>query len=100
MRALGYPESLKEIYDWQNDDEFTNYNSSPKNSLKNLYSDGTLLIYSNDFEPIIRVKFKDMFPYFLTNIEFDAQVTDLTYLTAEVRFKYTNYEIESIVSCC
>ena len=100
IRALGYPESLQEIYDWQNDKNLTDYNSSPNSRLNNLYSDGTLLICSNDFTPIIRVNFKDMFPYFLTNIEFNSQVSDITYLTAEVRFKYTNYEIESIVSCC
>ena len=39
------------------------------------------------------MKFKDLFPVFLTSLEFEATDTDVNYFTAEVTFKYTIYEI-------
>ena len=39
------------------------------------------------------VKFKDLFPTYLTSLEFEATDTDVNYFTAEVSFKYTVYNI-------
>jgi len=39
------------------------------------------------------VVFKDMFPYSLSSLEFDATDEDIEYFTAEVSFKYTMYNI-------
>ena len=47
--------------------------------LKNIYSDGTLTILNGINRPMFSVKFKDMFPYSLSDIQFDA--TDVEYLT-------------------
>ena len=40
-----------------------------------------------------QVKFYDLFPYDLTTLLFDATITDADPFTAEVKFKYTYYEI-------
>ena len=37
--------------------------------------------------------FKDLFPYSLTTITFDATDTDIEYFTAEASFKYTMYNL-------
>ena len=41
-----------------------------------------------------KVHFKDVFPVSLSPVEFDATMTDIDYVTAEVIFKYSIYDIE------
>ena len=59
----------------------------------NIYSDATLQILSNNLVPKFQVFFKDVFPYSLSTVTFDATDTDIEYFTAEVSFKYTMYNI-------
>ena len=66
MRGLGFPESLDEIYQFQKDGPIDN------GGIKNLFSDGTLTILNGINRPMFSVKFKDMFPYTLSDITFDA----------------------------
>ena len=93
MRGIGFPETLDQIYDFQ---KTGNINET---SMLNLYSDGTLTVLSQLNQPLFNVKFEDMFPYFLSNVQFDATVPDIEYLTAEVSFKYSIYNIEPAVCC-
>ena len=58
-----------------------------------VFSDGSLSILNSNFRQVAVVKFKDLFPVFLTSLEFEATDTDVNYFTAEVTFKYTIYEI-------
>lgn len=90
MRGLGYPESLKEIFDLQA--SFDNSLGYDSNSM-NIYSDGTLQILNSNNRVQFEVVFKDMFPYDLSDMEFDATNPDTEYFTAEVSFKYTIYDI-------
>ena len=85
MRGLGFPESLQEIYDWQAKTSNYDYPDSYRDESElNLYSDGTLTV---------------MFPYSLSTLQFDSTLTDEIYLTAQVSFKYTIYNIRDI-KCC
>ena len=93
MRGMGFPEDLKEIYHLQLDDSVLD---QPNKSQLNLYSDATLTVLSNINIPKFKVNFQNVFPYSLSAIEFDAAVSDLEYVTAEVTFKYTIYTIEVI----
>jgi hypothetical protein len=93
IRGLGYPESLQEIYDWQT----SNSNlEQPNKSQMNLYSDGTLQILTSKQNPNFKVIFKDMWPYSLSTLQFDATDTDIQYFTANVTFKYTIYNITDL----
>lgn len=94
IRGIGFPESLTQIYDFQKTG-----NINGDNDMLNLYSDGTLTILSQLNKPMFYVKFEDLFPYQLSDIQFDATVADVEYLTAEVSFKYTIYNIEP-ATCC
>lgn len=90
IRGIGFPENLKEIYDWQR--------SNPSMDLQeksqlNLYSDATLTVLTSSNNSNFKVKFLDVFPYSLTDLQFDATDNDIDYLTAEVTFKYTIYNI-------
>ena len=93
IRALGFPESLEEIYDWQKKDFDI---KQPAKSQESFYSDATLEILTSSQNPNFKVKFQDMFPTTLTTLEFDATDEDISYLTAEVTFKYTLYNITNL----
>ena len=82
MRGLGYPESLDEAI--------------PLNT--EAFSDGGLVIFNSSMNAIARVNFKDMFPTDLTQLEFDAQNTDINYIVAEATFKYTVFDIVSLIT--
>ena len=88
MRALGYPESLAEAVDL-----------NPENTdlLGAARSDASLLVYSSSFNPIARITFKDMFPVSLTPVPFTADATDINYIVATATFKYTIFNVESLL---
>ena len=73
--------------------EGSDYGIIPTEGGDNIYSDATLQILSNNLVPKFQVMFKDIFPYSLTTITFDATDTDIEYFTAEASFKYTMYNL-------
>ncbi len=91
IRGLGYPESLQEIYDLQSQEN--NIVDTRANKQMNIYSDGTLQVLNSNGRVQFEVVFKDMFPYNLSSLEFDATNPDTEYFTADVSFKYTIYDI-------
>ena len=68
----------------------------PDGKFSNIFSDGTLQILSNNSVPKYQVVFKDLWPYTLSTIDFDATDTDIEYFTADVSFKYTIYNLTDI----
>lgn len=97
IRGIGFPESLEQIYDFQ--DETEGVARPDLQSTMNIYSDGTLIVYDSLSNPNFKVHFENMFPYSLTTLQFDATLADTEYFTAEVSFKYDIYNIEA-VGCC
>ena len=93
IRGLGFPESLEEIYDFQAADPNM---KQPEKSTMNLYSDATLSVLTSKENPNFKVVFKDMFPYELSTLNFDASAEDINYFTAEVAFKYTIFNITDL----
>ena len=93
IRGLGYPEKLSQLKDLAEDGKIK---SRFGQAGENIYSDATLQILSNNLVPKFQVMFKDVFPYSLSTISFDATDTDIDYFTAEVSFKYTIYDITDL----
>lgn len=90
MRGLGYPDSLNDIFDLQVEGDNTiGYDSQSMN----IYSDGTLQVVNSSNRVQFEVVFEDMFPYDLSDLQFDATSQETEYFTAEVSFKYTIYNI-------
>jgi len=88
FRSIASPESFEErkrLTDLQNQ-----YSSG---NLKN-YSDGTLTILSSLNNPILRVRFFNMFPISLSDIVFDTRQSAEDVITADVvlQFDYFNFE--------
>ena len=95
IRGLGFPESLQEIYDFQNERKRKYQDKKGINDTKgmDIYSDGTLLVLNSTQNLEFKVDFSDLFPYSLSTIQFDATDTEIEYFTAEVTFKYTLFHI-------
>ena len=93
IRGLGYPESLTQF------DKLESEAVLPGNFGRagdNIYSDGTLQILSSNLVPKFNVNFKDLFPYSISTVSFDATDTDIEYFTADVSFKYTIYTLTDL----
>jgi hypothetical protein len=61
-----------------------------------MYSDGFLLLLSNKNNPIVEVRFRNIFPITLSALEFTQSATDVEYITATAEFAYEIYEIVTI----
>jgi hypothetical protein len=90
IRGLGFPENLQEIYELQTNTKGVDNKQNPMN---NIYSDGTLEVLNSNKNINFKVVFRDLFPYALSSLDFDATDEDVNYFTAEVVFKYTMYNI-------
>ena len=88
LTGLGYPETTQQYKDLTTD-------LSGIRDSKEAFSDGALHILNSNYRDIAIVKFNDLFPVFLTPLEFEATDTDINYFTAEVTFKYTIYNVVS-----
>ena len=92
IRGLGFPYSLKQIYDLQQERPELKTNITKQ---LNIFSDGTLFILSSNNKLNLQVRFYDMWPYDLTSLLFDSTSSDSQYFTAEVKMKYTYYDIRN-----
>ena len=88
LTGLGFPDSAQQFLDKTTDED------NIRDNLEQ-FSDGSLHILNSNFKDIAIVKFKDLFPIYLTSLEFDATESDVNYFTADVTFKYTIYNIVS-----
>ena len=58
---------------------------------KDIYTDGQLHIVTSQYNPAFVVEFRDLFPVSLTNLQFDATIGDVEYITANVTFKHQQF---------
>jgi hypothetical protein len=87
------------------DEDLVNYNSvhtwirdvgnadqmartTPENDI---YTNGQLHIVTSSYNPAFIVEFRDLFPVSLSGLQFDATMTDVEYITAEVVFKHQQF---------
>ncbi len=90
IRGLGFPEKLEQFAELE---ESGAVQGNYAKDRQNIYSDGTLQVLTSSQIPNFQVIFKDLFPYSLSTMTFDATDTDIQYFTADVSFKYTIYDI-------
>ncbi len=86
LTGLGFPESTQQFKD-------LTVNNLGERDLNEQFSDGSLHILNSNYRDVAIVKFKDLFPVYLTSLDFQAGETDTNYFTAEATFKYTIYDI-------
>jgi hypothetical protein len=96
-------QSWKELHTWflsiasPNIDERNRLTSlqNKRNTLKN-YSDGTLTILSALNNPIMNVRFVNLFPTSLSDIQFDTQSSADNILTADATFYYQQFDFATV----
>ena len=86
LLSLGYPEDITK----------SGYGRGAYNTSGEVYSDGSLLIMTSSMNVNLRITFKNLFPISLTELNFDASLTDIDYLEATASFRSSTYEIERV----
>ena len=97
---------FKEIYDWliglgypDNFQQIANLQSAlqERNEQTGLvYSDGSMIITTAQYQPNIIVNFIDLYPISIGGLEFSTQSTDIEYLQGSVSFNYRKYTLDFI----
>lgn len=87
IRALGFP------------DEFGQYKKirdSNPGEKEAIYSDATLTIMNSAMIPNIEVRFQDLFPVTISDINFTATDTSVNYVTNTASFKFKKFDVVKI----
>jgi len=58
---------------------------------QDIYTNGQLHIVTSQYNPAFVVDFQNLFPVSLSNLQFDATISDVEYITAEVVFKHQQF---------
>lgn len=90
-----YMKNWLEIHNWIRDLGIS-YRSSVEvlNEAQKVCS-AYLFVLNSAYRPILSVKFRNVYPTFLSGIEFDSSLTDTDVIIATATFAYTHYEIET-----
>lgn len=90
--------NFNEIYDWMlglgYPDQHSQYKSLYDSSA--VFSDGSIMVLTSHNNASIRIVIEDMFPVALSPVNFDSRDTEVTYLEADVTFRYRKYRIERL----
>jgi hypothetical protein len=106
LTGIGFPKDRKQFKDFRSNTSNTG-SASPTPvqdvgkvgksvSDSAMFSDATLTVLSNKNNPIVEVRFANMYPVSLGALEFSQQATDVEYMTVQADFTYQIYEIVSL----
>ena len=109
MTAIGFPENRSQFSTFRSSTSNTPTETRAKSDQqptiglveastpdRSMYGDATLTILTNKNNPIVDVRFRDVYPVSLSALQYDQSPTDVEYLTADVDFDYTIYEIVTL----
>ena len=104
--GIGFPKSREQFSDFRSSGSNTSNTGTGGNSDigvvgkpiadRPFYSDATLTILSNKNNPIVEVRYSDLFPVSLSGLDYNQQATDVEYQTATIDFRYKLYEIVTL----
>ena len=92
ITSLGYPESLSQFNELKDTDRLLPEKPSPGDQF-NERSDATLMILNSDYNPSVKIKFKDVFPVSLSAVPFNVTAEAQQYYTATASFRYTIFDV-------
>ena len=106
LTGIGFPKSRKQFTEFRSNISTTgSATATPKVDMgavgksvadSAMFSDATLTILSNKNNPIVEVRFTDMYPVSLGALEFNQQASDVEYMTVQADFTYQIYEIHAL----
>ena len=104
--AIGFPKSREQFSTFRADTSNTPISTQgtsqdigdvkSSTSARGMFSDATLTILSNKNNPIVEVRFQDIYPLNIGALEFNQNATDVEYLTVSTEFAYKIYEIHTL----
>ena len=115
-------ENYIEIHEWltaigfpKNRNQFSNFRSStsstpvttqglsddigdvqPATSARGMFGDAILTILTNKNNPVVEVRFQDIYPVALGALDFTQTATDVEYITVTADFSYKIYDIVAL----
>jgi hypothetical protein len=87
IKGITFPENFDQYKNLTLQQKLQQVGSTPQ------YSDATLTILTNKNNPIVEVRFIDVFPISVSSIEFDTSLPATNILTGTASFMFTNYDI-------
>ena len=106
MTAIGFPKTRAQFKEWRSTDSVTPTATQgisndigdvkPPTTTRPMFGDATLTILTNKNNPIVEVRFRDVYPASLSSLDYNQNATDVEYLSASVDFDYTLYEIVTL----
>ena len=106
ITGIGFPKSTKQFTTFRDETSETpagvfgskavNRTSGTIKPDRPNYSDATLTILSNKNNPIVEVRFRDMYPVSLGELSYDQGATDVDNLRTDAIFSYQLYEIVAL----
>ena len=106
LTGIGFPKDRKQFKDFRSNTSNTgSASATPVQDVGKvgksvsdsaMFSDATLTILSNKNNPIVEVRFSNLYPVSLGAVEFNQGATDVEYLTTTADFTYQLYEIVSL----
>ena len=71
-------------------------NPGTPTGIQAMFGDATLTVMSAKNNPVMEVRFSDLYPVALSGLSFNQQEADVSYLTATATFTYKLYEMFTI----
>ena len=109
LTGLGFPRNHTQFETFINagTDRFPSANATAQNrdvgrvkdsgfNVATSYSDAILTILSSKNNPVLEVRFRDLYPTSLSGLSYDQQASDTSYLTGSVGFSYLIYEFADV----
>lgn len=104
--GIGFPKSRTQFSSFKKDEATTfptptsvtgdSRNTGTPSGVQAMFGDATLTIMTSKNNPVIEVRFSDLYPVALSGLAFNQQESDVTYLTATATFTYKLYEMFTI----
>ena len=104
--GIGFPKARTQFSSFQKDESSTFptaesvkgdvTKSGVPSGVQAMYGDATLTVMTSKNNPVMEVRFSDLYPVALSGLSFNQQETDVTYLTATATFTYKLYEMFTI----
>ena len=104
--GIGFPKSRTQFSSFKKDEATTfptptsvtgdSRNTGTPSGVQAMFGDATLTVMTSKNNPVMEVRFSDLYPVALSGLAFNQQETDVTYLTATATFTYKLYEMFTI----
>ena len=104
--GIGFPKARTQFSSFKKDESQTfptaesvkgeATNPGVASGVQAMFGDATLTIMTSKNNPVMEVRFSDLYPVALGGLAFNQQETDINYLTATATFTYKLYEMFTI----